>query len=253
MTSSLLFSIGWIFSDMTKGPSQIALTVALGIIIVLYFTMSSRDSASSTVDCTFEYLAMMAIAGLEIFSSVTRKGDPTWILSSFGNFFFGLCVLFVAFLMLVFQYTYLRGLLSNMAYAGDFADNFDSGFKVVIVAVIAAIIASFFGETYVYIVLGLFLAYQLFVVGSALWSSISNRGNIVYAIFACLLYLVSYVALLCMVGHFILPAIFALILYAISQGGGRSCYNCRSYSGGYCSYRRKYVNNEENGCGAFRS
>lgn len=250
MTMNLLFSLGWLWSDMTKTPSHIALTTAFGMIVLLCLLSKDDEYISSSTSVFLNGFLLIAIGCCEVFGHVAHSGDPTWILSSLGNFFFGMCVLFVAFFMMVSQYYLTRGVLNGLSYAGDFENKYGSGFISVVVAAIAAIIASFFGGEAAMIVGILFLVFQLYVVGLTIYSAITNNGNVLYALFSIIVYLAGVVGLVFLFVHFLLPAIFAAILMAIGNAKN-TCGNCRSYNNGYCYYRNQNVSGGSDACGKF--
>lgn len=145
MITNLLFSLGWLWSDMTKTPSHVALTTAFFLIVLLCILLNNNEYTSSSISIFLNGFLLIAIGCCEVYGHVAHHGDPTWILSSFGNFFFGMCVLFVAFLVMISQYHLTKGVLNGLSYAGDFENKYGSGFTSVIVAAIASVIASFFG------------------------------------------------------------------------------------------------------------
>lgn len=248
MITNLLFSLGWLWNDMTKSPSHVALTVAFGLIILLYVLSNDDEYISSSISIFINGFLLIAIGCCEVYGHVTHHGDPTWILSSFGNFFFGMGVLFVAFFMMISQYHLTKGVLYGLSYAGDFENKYGSGFASVVVAAVAAVIASFFGGEATKIVGILFLVFQLYVVGLTIYSAITNNGNVLFALFSIIIYLVGIVGLVFLFIHFLLPAIIAAILMANSKD---TCSNCRSYNNGYCYYRNEYVSGGSDACGKF--
>ena len=252
MITNLLFSLGWLWSDMTKTPSHVALTTAFFLIVLLCFLLNNNEYTSSSISIFLNGFLLIAIGCCEVYGHVAHHGDPTWILSSFGNFFFGMCVLFVAFLVMISQYHLTKGVLNGLSYAGDFENKYGSGFTSVIVAAIASVIASFFGGEATMIVGILFLVFQLYVVGLTIYSAINNNGNILYALFSIFIYLAGVVGIVFLFVHFLLPAIIAAILMAIGNTKN-TCSNCRSYNNGYCYYRNKTVSGGSEACGKYES
>jgi hypothetical protein len=250
MIPNLLFSLGWLWNDMTKTPSHDALTTAFALIVLLYVLSNNDEYTSSATSVFLNGFILIAIGCCEVYGHVAHYGDPTWILDSFGNFFFGMCVLFVAFLMMISQYYLTRGVLNGLSYAGDFENKYGSGFTSVVVAAVAAIIASIFGGEAAMIVGILFLVFQLYIVGLTIYSAITNNGNVLYALFSIIIYLAGVVGLVFLFIHFLLPAIFAAILMAIGNAKN-TCSNCRSYNNGYCYYKNKSVSGGSEACGKF--
>lgn len=250
MITNLLFSLGWLWSDMTRTPSHIALTTAFGLLVLLYILSHYDEYWSSPISLFMNGFILIAIGCCEVYGHVAHHGHSTWILDSFGNFSFGMCVLFVAFLMMTSQYYNIRGVLNGLSYAGGFSNKYSSGFTSVVVAAIAAVIASFFGSGATMIVGIIFLVFQLYVVGLTIYSAIMDKGNVLYALFSIIVYLTGVVGLVFLFVHFILPAIIAGILMAIANSKNK-CGNCRSYSNGYCFYRKEFVSGSRDACRKF--
>ena len=163
--SNLFNSIEWLWDAMTKTTSHIAFTIAFGLIIILYVLIINEENASNLWRFFISCVILILVGCLEVYAQVVFQDDPTWFLSSFGNFVFGMIILFVAFLMMIGQYHMTRGILEGLSYLGDYNNKYDNGFKSIIVASVAAIIASFFGQQYAYIVGGIFLLFQFYIVG----------------------------------------------------------------------------------------
>lgn len=248
---NLLLSIGWLFSDMTKSPSHIALSIAFVLIIILFSLIKNEEFMSGSNSLFIVGLMLIAVGGLEMFAHINFHGDPTWILGSFGNFFFGMIVLAAAFFMMYAQYHFTKNLLQGLSYVGTYNNKYSAGFSSVIVATIAYLIVGLIDQQSLMYVIYAFFAFQLYVVGYAVYSAINNNGDVAYALFSVVVYITCIGGLMFLFIHFIVSAIFAAILMAIGSAK-TTCSDCRSYRGGYCHYRKQYVSGGDNACSRYQ-
>lgn len=248
---NILFSIWWLFSDMTKSPSHIALTAAFVLMIILFNLLKNEEFMSGSNSLFIVGFMLIAVGGLEMFAHINFHDDPTWILGSFGNFFFGMIVFAAAFFMMYAQYHFTKNLLQGLSYAGTYNNKYNAGFSSVIVAAIAYLIVGFIDQQSVMYVIYAFFAFQLYVVGYAIYSTIDNDGDVAYALFSVVVYIACIGGLMFLFIHFIVSAIFAAILMAIGSAK-TSCSDCRSYRDGYCYYRKQYVSGSDNACNKYQ-
>lgn len=236
---TLLF-LGWLWDDMTKSSSHIALTTALGLLVLLFLLMKSGNTFCRIMSG----FVLVAVGCLEVYAHADHFIDSTWILHSLGNFFFGLVVFFVVYLMIRTQHIMSKTLLDDYSYYGGYENKYATGFKSAVIAGILIFVASFFGEKYVLFVAGAFALFQLYVIGVAIYSTIVNSGNAFYLLFSIVVYIASLAGLVFLFIHFLLPAVFAGILMVIGNTETTPC-ECRTYDDGYCHLKNRYVSSEE--------
>lgn len=248
MTSHLLF-MEWLWADMTKSPSHVAYTVALFVLIIAAILTRKDLFEYSGANLFVSGTLLVVAGGAEAYGHLVHYGDPTWLLSSIGNFVFALGVLFVVMMMVVFQYMMTLGILNGLSYEGGFDNKYTQGYKSVVIGGIAIIICAFFSKELALAVAGAFLIYQLYVLGYAIYSAVREKGSVGYALFAIPVYLVSMAGILFLVLHFLMAAICVVVLYLFAKGsasrstssshdthsehssGFRECSNCLFGSG----------------------
>lgn len=202
---SILFSLGWLWDDMTKGPSQIATTAALALLLIHATAIKSLPSWAKS-------LLLVVASGLEI-HSLAKYNYSSWMFASFGDFAFGVCVSIGAMLMIALHFMLMKDCLQRLAVEGNFNHYFSYGAPVIIIAITLIVIVGLIDDDYVIWIFGSYLIFQVAVSGHAILSAYKNQSDMKWALLAGAVYIMSYLGMLCLFVH------FGAILIALSLFG----------------------------------
>lgn len=217
-----------IIHDLTKTPAHVMQVLAVLLCVVAFLL---RNMASETTNRGKKEMlmlmgggALIAVAALEIFSYITNRSDPTWILSSFGDFIFGVVVWIVSWGIMYVQYNLTLGVLSDLMARGRFDSLFRLGLPVMVLCCLVALVGLFFGPLQVVAIVG-FIGFQIYVVATTFISVIKNKGNVGMALLALVLYLATMAGLFAQFMHFVLSGIFAFLAFFFVKDGVPAALN----------------------------
>lgn len=200
---------------------------------------------------------------LELYCMLFYEGSASWFCSpnNVGWILAGIC--FITFVGITFNQLLVSVLtIQEMDYNTNRWCNYNIGLYSYGVAIVAYILTSWFCKLdYDGFILSGLLLCQIVQMGIILVEHIKRRSFDVELVLSLLLYAsititMPFLFLECLVrvGQVVgvaLGIMFLLYLFSPS-GSGKCCGNCRTYSGGYCYYRNKYVNSGEC-CSAWES
>lgn len=184
--------------------------------------------------CIVEFLYFKSASNPIWFCTPDEVG---WIMTIIDFFLFGA---FAYYQLLLFSFL----MVASSGHGGNSYD-FRVGYIAWGVGLVAVIICNFFFKEYINFVIGAFAIAQLIQLGMIVYFALREKGKISYMLYTLLLYIVGSIATVVVLFSFLsLLIIVLLVLLVLSLFGNSTsacCGNCRTYNGGYCSYRQTSV------------
>lgn len=211
-----------IFHDLTKTPAHVAQVMAFVLCVVAFVlrkrTIETNNRQEAEKFSIVGSVVLIIVAVLEIFSYMVNRSDPTWILNSFGNFFFGVVVWIISCAIMYSQYHMTTASLSELMAQGRFSSAYGLGLPVMVLCCVVALVGLFFGPLQV-IALVAFIGFQVYVIVTTIMSVIKNKGNVGKAILALVLYLATMAGLFAQFMHFFVAGFFAFLAFFFLKDG----------------------------------
>ncbi|MCH5221038.1 MAG: hypothetical protein J1F05_01740 [Muribaculaceae bacterium] len=230
------------FNTFVSSQSNVMFIVAAVLLLITHF------AEKNGVNVLVVSLLLIAVGAAEIYGKLVNDYDPTSILDSWSQFFFGLLVFVVLLGVVFFQYGYTMLVVDKLSDYGNFTNKYRSFTIVTIIAIVAFIIAEICKEKYVEYVLLVYGICVAYILLYSIYSAIKNKGNILYAVLSTIVFAVMACGILFICMQYIL--LFIVVIFLMARTPSR-CDSCRSYSDGYCYYRNKYVE-PGNSCNKFQ-
>ena len=261
----------WIWNDLTKSPTHVALLVVFLLLGMAQF-INKRHESPKPSRMLLNGLILSLVGGLEIFVYRSFTDYKWWMFTSFGNFIFWFVLAHIELLM-IFEQTHLfRRTLVDLSYQGKFRNRYRFGLSATFLAVVVYAclrmlprVCGWLGVPYHRpaplwgtIATGLFVLLQLYVLAATVRSVRLQQGDFRYAIVSMVVYLVGLAGYCCLLLHF--PLLVFVGVWLIVQTTAPVCGNCRSFgpaysfyhTSDYCHYHCKYVDKKTNACQRFQ-
>ena len=227
----------------------LGLTLMLGWDLVVFIGKKRLEKNHFNMYCAGFIMLLM----LELYCMLFYEGSASWFCSpdNVGWILAGIC--FIIFVGITLNQLLVSVMtIQEMDYNTSRFCNYNIGLYSYGVAIVAYILTSWFCKLdYDGLILSGLLLCQIVQMGIIVVKHLEYKSFDIELVLSLLLYAsititMPFLFLECLirVGQVVgvvLGIMFLLYLFS-SNGSSQCCGNCRTYSGGYCHYRNKYVN-----------